>query len=212
MSEVIYKNKIPLLLTSLFGTVTIISYFFPILGLENISDLFVKWTTIMGAIALWVGASSIFRFHVNRIIRKSKGVWMFSGWTIIVFLMTILLGFMYGRVGIFTSFMLVSNTAVRTSLNALQAAYILTGAFRAWRVRRLDALFLVGTITLVYFLQSPFGSMLFPAAGDLKSFIASSFTSGATKGALIAAAFGSIVLAMRIIIGKEQSSLGIAEE
>ena len=212
MSSNLFQKRIPLAILSIMGILSVVSYYFPFLGLKGATDLFVKWTVIIGAIALWMGSISIAIYYLNKIRKKVSNDWPYAIWTLITMLITIVLAIVYDRKGIYLTWNTSTITAVQSAILSLQTVYVFSGAFRSWRIYRLEAYLLIGTMIIVFFAQSPIGPVFIPGIQYVKSYIGETISTGATRGMLIGSAVGGIILSLRTLMGREPGVLVNIEE
>ena len=189
-----------------------IGYFIPGLGLNDLIKVLIKWTTIISAMALWMGSISIALYQIDQIRKRTKGTWPYNVWTLVTMGITLVLGIAYNRKGIYILWTGATMMAIHSALDALQAPYIFSGAFRSWRIRRFETLLLVGAIILVFFAQSPLGPVLIPGVQELKTFMADSFSLAGNRAMVIGAALGSLILGFRTLMQKETAIFGKTTE
>jgi hypothetical protein len=202
------QRSIPVWIVTVTGILVMVGYFIPGLRLDGLIKILVKWTTIIAAIALWMGSISVALYQVEHIRKKTRGSWPYNAWALVAMFVTMALAIAYNRKGLYTVWTGATMLAIHSALDALQAPYIFSGAFRSWRIRRFETLLLVGAIVIVFFAQSPMGPVLIPGVQEVKTFMADSFSTAANRAMVLSAALGSLVLGFRTLMQKETAILG----
>jgi hypothetical protein len=211
MSARLYQRTIPLAIVTISIIVFLIAYYFPGFGLSPVVTGLTKWTTIITAIAYWMGAASVAIMYGRRTMRRATG-WYFDGWVLVTMFGTILLGLILGLNNeIYTSLVSATVSNFGILLYAMMVPFLFSAAFRALRARSIESTVLIISMVIVYLGQSPAGAEMLPVTETMKEFINKSFATGTGRAVLIANALGSAVLAVRAILGKEPGLLGRVE-
>jgi len=206
------RREIVIAIMVFFGFLMFFSYF--ISGIKELTGFVTdvqKWVTIMSAIALGLGFVNLTIIHANHIRRKTPGQWPFSIW---------LIGFMYffSFVGIFLSTnsseyqWLFNNiyTPLNTWIYSLTCFFIFSAAYRAFRVRSLEAMVLMVSAFLTMFRNTPILPAFNPIFSDMGKFVMDVPVTAVMRGIIIAAGVGAVAFSLRILLGFEKGALGEA--
>jgi hypothetical protein len=224
------RKEIPLIITFVIGVFFVLEYFIPVPFVKKISNTFLGWFSIVASFAIVLGIANIARVNIHKIQRKAEG------WGYNVVTMVSLVG-MLVVCSIFNIQEAVSNnwltrglgvTDLETNpgkwafdsfmvpLNAtmfsLLAFFIASAAYRAFRVRSLDAGLLLGAAIIVMFARVPLGQFEIGSdgfhLGKVSDWILNNPNAAAKRAILMGAAMGIISMGLKIILGIERAYLG----
>jgi hypothetical protein len=229
-----WKLHLPLILVFVVGLVPIVTFFLDesIPGVTFTRDKVEIWMIIIAGFALLLGVVNVIQGSVRKIERREKG------WPFAVSLLTGLV--VTGAFGILSAFDLGPFQGLGQNpqggatpfywitinfFNPLQAAmfsllafYIASAAFRAFRVRNVEASILLIAAIIVMLGRIPFGETLFAwiPGGErwlpsLTEWIMNTPNAAAQRGIIIGAALGAASLSLRVILGIERSYLGLTQ-
>jgi len=223
-----FKKRLPLLLTFIAGMLPILSFFFeaPALlesdptgnGVKHISDTFEQWMVILAAGALLLGVVNVFQVNLKRISNRAKG-WPYAA----VFLGCLVVT---GTFGLWDAFARATNSAwyahaaytwiveagfkpLQSTMFSMLAFYVASAAFRAFRVRNVEAAILLAAALLIMLGVNPYVVRALPFLPDLTQWTLNIPNAAAQRGIIIGAALGAASMALRILIGIERSYLGL---
>jgi hypothetical protein len=223
-----FKKRFPLLLTFIAGTLPILSFFFtaPALlendpsgnGVKHLSDTFEQWMLILAAGALLLGVVNVFQVNLKKISNRSQG-WPYA----VVFLSALIITAVFG---LWDAFSRATNTVwyahaaylwiveagfkpLQATMFSLLAFYVASAAFRAFRVRNVEAAILLAAALLIMLGVNPYIVRLLPFLPDLTQWTLNIPNAAAQRGIIIGAALGAASMALRILIGIERSYLGL---
>lgn len=227
-----WKLHLPLIFVAFVGLVPIVTFFLSeeVPGVSFVRDTVEGYMVIIAGFALLLGVVNVIQGNVRKIERKQKG-WPFA--------VTLLLGlFITGGFGILSAFDIGPFQGLGTRedggatpfhwmtinfFNPLQAAmfsllafYIASAAFRAFRIRNIEATILLSAAVIVMLGRIPFGEYLFawiPGGEnympELTEWIMGVPNAAAQRGIIIGAALGAASLSLRVILGIERAYLGL---
>lgn len=207
----IVRNKIPIWITAIVGFILVLNYYYESPVLSSISQVFPLYGTIIAAFALMLGAFTVSRTHVNKIIKRGKE-WYLSVLLLITMVVFILTGLSQGTTSsLYTTIYSIIVTTISSHSWTLVGAATLTAAIRVFRVKTLESslLFLAAMITM--FSAVPIGTWIHPGFKTLGDWIMSNPTVAGNRGFIITTAIGGIILSFRTLIGKEKRALGLEE-
>ncbi|MFH1143975.1 MAG: hypothetical protein V1774_05475 [Candidatus Eisenbacteria bacterium] len=230
-----WKLRLPLLLTLLVGSVPVVTFFLTerVPGVSVVRNTVERYMVIIYGFALLLGVVNVIQGGVRKIEQRRPG-WPFS--------VSLLAGlFTMGAIGILSAFRVGPFQGLLTApggavtpffwmtrhmFNPLQAAmfsllafYIASAAFRAFRVRNLEAALLIGAAFIVMLGRTPLGEYAFCWIPNGSSWLPSVTdwimavpNTAAQRGIIIGAALGAASLSLRVILGIERSYLGVSEK
>jgi hypothetical protein len=91
---------------------------------------------------------------------------------------------------------------------ALLAFFVVSAAFRAFRMRNLEATLLLGSALIVLLACAPIGGAISPALLDVRDWNLAIPNNGGRRAIMMGAAIGAIATSLRIVLGLERSHLG----
>ena len=224
------RKEIPLTITFVIGVFFVLEYFIPIPWVKSISNTFLSWFSIVASFAIVLGIANIARVNVHKIQRKSEG-WAYNVVTIAALIGMLIVCTIFniqekvadswltralGVTGMetnpgkwaFDSFMVPLNA----TMFSLLAFFIASAAFRAFRVRSLDAGLLLGAAIIVMFARVPLGQFEIGSEGfhlgKVSDWILNNPNAAAKRAILMGAAMGIISMGLKIILGLERAYLG----
>jgi uncharacterized phage infection (PIP) family protein YhgE len=214
----------------------IAAFFIPHKPFGNLESRFLNWYTIVSGFTFLLGLDSLTRHHLTRVFRRGQG-WGYSLVLVLSLLATMGLGFYSWLDPQFKSpfasgapFMWLYTYMIiplQSTMFASLAFFIVSAAYRAFRIRNFAATLLLVAAVLVMIGNVPLGGSIWrsigavvhavvPAAdlvkfGRLEAFAAikdwlmSIATASAMRGIGIGLALGGIAMSLRIILGIERT-------
>ncbi len=197
-----------------------ISIFFAYLD-ENFS----VWFSILAAFAFVLGAGNLLGNHVARVVSRREG-WSYSLVTLVSFLCVLVVGFlkMGGPPGLqgdvahpdslLTWVFVWIYSPLKTTVYALLAFFVTSAAYRAFRLRSLEAGVLLAAAFLVLLGRTPFGAVLtgwlpdplhFLRIDELSIWIMKVPNTAGWRAILIGIALGMVSMSLRLILGIERT-------
>jgi hypothetical protein len=200
------------------GIIVLLGYFvqldqIPADGLiRNIFELrllIMRWAVLLAAVSLGIGLVNLFLVHWTKVSEQGAG-WKYSAVLIVTFLVTLLLGLVFGPDSRVVLFLFNSiQLPVETSLVALLAITLSLAGFRLVAQRRdLISLVFVGTALLVLIGSGPgilsTESFFFSFFAGLRNWLAQVAAAGGARGILLGVALGSIVTGLRVLLAVDR--------
>ncbi len=203
------RKEVPLIITFLAGTFFIADYFIPHTGFSNIAAMINGWAIIVVAFSYVLGVGNVLRINIARITKKEKD-WVLK--VILVICLFFMLGIgIFGGIGentIFYWFFYNTYNPMQATMFALLAFFIASAAFRAFRVRTLQAALLAVTAVLVMIGRVPLGESIWRKFPDFTEWIMNVPQLAGKRAILIGAALGAISTGLKVITGLERTYLG----
>jgi hypothetical protein len=210
VSDIIRRKEFLLGLVILVSIFIYVPYFFEVPELvTEIETWLITTTLVILSVAIWIG---VYTLSTRQIMRARRGVrgWQYGIWMIILAWLMIFIGIFLGRSH--PLFMFFADAFVipgDATIYAILVFYLTSSAARAFKVRDLESFLLMLTTFIVIFKQAPLGELLAPWLAPLGTWLTNYLAMAATRVFGISAALGGIVLAVRLLAGKEMAMIGL---
>jgi len=228
------KHKVPLAIVFVTSVVLVIAFFIPHRPFGDLETRTLNWYAIVAGFALLLGLDSLTRHHLVRVWRRSPG-WFYSLLLVLSLAATVALGlyswFRFASpFALGTPFMWLYSYMIiplQSTMFASLAFFIISAAYRAFRVRNFSATLLLIAACVVMIGNVPLGSDIWHGLGSLihavfprvdaaafsrlegfaamKDWIMSIPQTAANRGIGIGLALGGIAMSLRIILGVERT-------
>lgn len=205
----------------------VVQFFVPLGWVQQVAGKLQGWTVIVAAAAVVLGVANVTEIHLRKMSRREKD-WLFSIPLLFgVVLMLVLgltptslwkgLGFSAGGTDTgspFDWFYQYAYVPMQGTMFSLLAFYVASAAFRAFRIRRLEAGLLAIAALCVMIGRVPVGRALGDLFGygdalpSLASWIMDVPNTAAQRAIKIGAALGAVSTGLKIILGIERSAVG----
>jgi len=223
------RKEVPLLITFTIGLFMILSFFIPHPYVNDVATKFKDWFIVISSFAIVLGISNLIRVNVHRIQKRSED-WGYKIVTLVALalMLTACLAFNYKKE--FHSYWLTEALGVagsegnpgkwaydafyvplQATMFSLLAFYIASAAYRAFRVRSLEAGLLLGAAMLVMLGRVPmFQFEIYNGfhLGKVSDWILNNPNTAAKRAVLMGAAMGVVSMNLKIILGLERAYLG----
>jgi hypothetical protein len=208
MAEILKSREIILGLMLICAVVTAVNYYFseaPALNFASVT--FTAWGTIVSAFSVVLGAVITLRFHGGRIMEKTED-WQWSIWLIACMVITYGIGLTMTTSSSTYQWIVVNVlTSLAATVYSLVGLFCITAAYRAFRVRNLDAaILLVVAVIIIIGRNIPIGEMISPALPDFAKWILDFPQTGARRGTGFAGAIIGTGYTLRMLIGRERGA------
>jgi hypothetical protein len=172
------------------------------------SKWFLEWRVILASFALALGAGNLFRVHWNR-IRAKKESYAYSYVLLVCLVAYIAIGIAFKRtnatyVFVFDNF----YQPLSATIFSLNAFYLSTACYRAFRARNIHAAILLISGIIVMLGKVGIGYAIWPGSAKVADWIMNQPNSAAMRGMNIGAALGIVGVSLRVLFGLERSHLG----
>jgi hypothetical protein len=206
------KRQVPMILAFLTGSFVVVAFFIAHPAVRGMNEKLDELLMIVSAFALPLGVVSFFQHHARRIGRRSPA-WRSSVVSIASFAVMGALGIFepfvhQGPPVAFTWLFDTVFTPLQSTMFSLLAFMIASAAFRAFRVKNLEAAVLMVSAVVVMLGRVPIGEYVLPHSGAITEWIMNNPNLAAQRGILIGAALGAASMAIRIILGIERPYMG----
>jgi hypothetical protein len=202
--SVTLRRTIPLILISATITLITLQYFLQIDLLTNIKDELVRWGTIGTAMAVLYGISVevVRNIRLASRQREIKDIVYYSMYFLfmIIFIVT---GMLYGVQS--DAFVNLYVRILAPSTFAIELVYglmLVSAGYRTMRASSLPATVLAISALLILLRNSPMMTTFFPPLAPIADWLNIPLTGG-SRGALIGAGIGALMISLRAIAMKE---------
>ncbi|MBD3236962.1 MAG: hypothetical protein GF330_09680 [Candidatus Eisenbacteria bacterium] len=208
------KRQIPMLLAIVASIYPILAFFVPVRAINVWNTKLDEWMVIIASFALLLGIISVIQVNIHKIRRREKN-WIFS--VVILVTFVIMAGFgLFGRQGErpeggYYPFTWVFNYAfspLQATMFSLLAFYVASAAYRAFRVRNIDATLLLIGALIIMIGRVPLGKIMLPFMPEWAEWVMRFPNAAAQRGIIIGAALGAAAMSIRVMVGIEKPYLG----
>lgn len=216
------KKQIPLTIVCVFGVLTLASYYVPHKMSVDYIETISNWQNIVYAFAFLLGLISLFFSHYNKISRKADG-WGYSIFVFVGFLAMVVPAFLShgkqmtdaGLTPLGWSYRHI-YTALQGTMFAVLAFYIVSTAYRSFRIKSMQALVLFIAAFILILGKVPLGQIIWDSllgwtsasSSDVIEWIMNVPSVAGKRGIMIGISIGAIVTSLKIIFCIEKQYLG----
>jgi hypothetical protein len=173
-------------------------------AINGISYFLVSWAAIITAFALFLGFANVVSVHWSR-IRTQKSGTIYSVVLLLSLFGTLLMGLGGGPLSVNSQFIFdFILQPLEATFFALLALFMVSAAFRAFRVRNLESFFFVLFALIVLLGQVPVSIYLWPELPVIKDWILSVPTLAGVRGILLGVALGVIATGLRVLTAADR--------
>ena len=228
------KRTVPLVVVFVTAVLLIIAFFIPHRPFGDLESRFLNWYTIVSGFTFLLGLDSLARHHLTRVFRRGEN-WGYSLVLVLALFATMGLGFyswfkFQSPFALRAPFMWLYTYMIvplQSTMFASLAFFIVSAAYRAFRIRNFAATLLLVAACLVMIGNVPLGGALWRGIGgfvhfivpgvdvtgfaalegfaSIKDWLMSIATASAVRGIGIGLALGGIAMSLRIILGIERT-------
>jgi len=220
------KREFPLFITAVIGLFMILSFFVPHQVVSVPADFLQQSAVILVGFGYVLGGANALRVNFNAIYRKSPG-WPYKVVLVLSLVATVVTGLIEGprflQDGMRSKWIYDwIYSPMASTMFALLAFFIASAAFRAFRIRTVEAGLLAAAAMIVMLGRVPLGDLLtnwlfelkwIPGAphtfhlSTVQEWIMNIPQNAAKRAILIGAALGVMATGLRVILGIERSYL-----
>jgi len=212
------KRELPLLITAVIGLFMLLSFYVPHHIVSVPADYLQQCAVIVVAFGYVLGGANALTVNLSAIARRQPD-WPYKVVLVATLVFTVAIGLKEGRhwqdertISMFLYNQVYSS--MQGTMFALLAFFIASAAFRAFRVRTLEAGLLAAAALIVMLGRVPIGDQMtawLPAPlrlGAVQDWIMNVPQNAAKRAILMGAALGVMATGLRVILGIERSYLG----
>lgn len=203
------KREVPLIISMVAGIFVLVGFFIPHPLIRTGYDKIQQWVIIVVAFTYVLGMANLMRLNLEQIQRRSKD-WPYKIALVVGCVGTMVVGFLDGThyLDDGTRFSWIYNnlySAMSATMFSLLAFFIASAAFRAFRVRTVEALLLAVAAFILMLGRVPIGNMIHPLIPQAADWLMEVPQNAAKRGILMGAALGVMATGFRIILGIERT-------
>lgn len=210
------KQQVPAILTTVMAIVMFLVIMLQPLQEMGAEASINRWFQMMGTVALFMGIWNLTRMHMST-IKKKRTNWLFSIWLLIVMYGYMILGMTQGNQNtIYRWFYDALIVPISSTMFATVAFYIVSGAYRAFRVRNSEAAIMMICAVWVMLANVPIGDFIWSSQGWLggmqgvANWLANVPNSAVSRAISVGTFFGAMATQLRIFLGIERRHLGMS--
>lgn len=220
----IIKKYIPLALVTIVGLFTLATYYVPSKASLNYLATLNQWQTIVSGFAFLLGLISLLRAHFTKIQKHREG-WGYSLFVFIGFFAVVIAGVVShgSQVSKVDASLLPLGWVFRYLYNplcatmfAVLAFYIVSTAFRSFRIKSVQAFVLFVAAFILIFGNVPLGQNIWNGLmgwthcgiDQVIQWIMDVPSVAAKRGIMIGITIGAVVTSLKIIFGIERQYMG----
>lgn len=207
LSKTIARKEIVVYLGFISFVVGFLYYYFPsALGVNTAGIDISGWSVAFAYFAVFSGTTLWLRSRIRNVLKRTKGLWMTSIITISIFgaitIISLIIGVSDPNYVNFTT--LIFSPVDVTSKSMIGFATCLAAYYVFIRYRNWQTTAALGLAFLVMIKDTPIGSLIFnPNYSNFITFLINTLESGGYAAFLVCAAFGSVLLGVRLLLGRE---------
>ncbi|OGO04396.1 MAG: hypothetical protein A2Y73_09080 [Chloroflexi bacterium RBG_13_56_8] len=197
------KRVLPILAALTCGLLVLMDFFVTNPTIDEIGGILVEGVTILAAFALLLGLLNLIGVHGKRLVaHESKGG--LSLILILALLATLVVGVaLPASQEIAWIFDYVSQP-LQSTMAALLAFFVVSAAYRAFRLRNVEAAILLVTSLFMLLAQLPFIQAWSPYMPILREWIVTIPVTAGMRGILLGISLGTIATSLRILLAVDR--------
>lgn len=213
------KNMIPVVLTAIVGLLVIVSFFVPHGAIAEPAQILQDWAIIIVASGYVLGAANVYKVNGEAAVKMQKD-WLYKYVLLGSMTAMIVVGFFFSGG---TEFLNEGSpfkwaydylyVPMQATMFSLLAFFIASAAFRAFRIRTVDAALLAIAALIVMVGRVPIGKLLTDSLPEviqlptMANWLLEWPQNAAKRGIAIGAGLGVMATGLRIILGIERSHM-----
>jgi hypothetical protein len=154
---------------------------------------------VLAAFAMILGMFNLFSVHAER-IRKRESNWAYSAVLVLSLLIVLLFGFRGVESAPVRWIFRYVYSPLQATIFSLLAFFVLSAAYRAFRIRNWETALFVIAAVIVLLGQVPIGRLMWEGLPALKDWILAVPATAGTRGIILGVALGTIIAGLRILL------------
>lgn len=201
------RKEIPMVITVLAVVAMVFSVYIHIGSQWELDQRLDQWFLTSFGFAILVGVINLTRLHVKNIQRRREG-WLASVFLLVAMYFYMITALFQTVEGPITGWIFNAvNVPASATMYGMVVFFIFSAAFRAFRLRTLEATVLMISAVVVMLGSAPIGDVLIPGWSGVKEWIMSVPVTTAYRGITIGAYLGAFATAVRIMLGLERAHM-----
>ncbi|MEW6524035.1 MAG: hypothetical protein AB1445_10805 [Bacillota bacterium] len=207
-----WKLSAPVLLTFIAGSIVLFNFFVKMPLAESLAGEMLRWDIIVKAFATALGAANLLRIHSRKVQGKDQRTKLLSATLLISMAIYTAIGILKGHQSDLYQFYFRNLfTPLSATMFSLNAFFIASAAFRAFRVRSAQAAVLLVTAFIVMLGNTGIGEAIGKFVPSSKDWVMAVINTAGARGILIGSSLGAIAISIRVLTGLERGHLGGVE-
>jgi hypothetical protein len=203
------RRELSIAVTFLTGLLVVTAFFFTSKPLSQASQTIQSWGIIVSAFALGMASVNLIQVHVKKIARSKGMDWLYSGALLVALAGMTLLGISKGPANKTYKFWFDALfTPGQATVYAMTGFYIASAAFRAFRMRNIEAAILLVSAAFVMLGNVSVGEAMWKGFPVVGKWLMNVPNLAGQRGMMIGAGIGGIAGGLRVLLGIEKSYLG----
>jgi hypothetical protein len=203
------KREIPIVITLVAGLFMLLAWFVPHPTVKAAYEGLQNWAIVVVGFTYVLGVANLLRINTRQVSRKERD-WPYKMVLIAGLLVTMVVGFSEGNhyTDVDSRFQWIYRTfysPMTATMFSLLAFFIASAAFRAFRIRSVEALLLAIAAFILMIGRVPLGAAIHPAIPAAADWLMEIPQNAAKRGILIGAALGVMATGIRVILGLEKT-------
>jgi len=203
----VFQRRIPLAIVFITGVLMSIQYFIPHPVSQSAYNIALTWFRGVASMAYAIAVISFVRYHIRRLKQPQNSFYSAVALAAFLFMSIVGFGFGIGEGTIFAKMYLNVQVPLQATTFSLLAFYMASAAYRAFRVKGLEATLLLITAFIVMFGVTTLGNYI-PFIPKLTEWLMAVPNLASKRGILIGVGLGMISTSLKIILGIERNWLG----
>ena len=203
------KRQIPFLITLISGIFCLVGFFVPHPAVRTLYDDIQQWVIVIVGATYVLGVANLLGINLRQVSQRARD-WPFKIVLLVGMLATMAIGFAEGThyLDPTSTFTWIYNTfysAMSATMFSLLSFFIASAAFRAFRIRSMEALLLAIAAFILMIGRVPIGNAIHPVIPAAADWLMEIPQNAAKRGILIGAAIGVMATGIRLILGMERA-------
>lgn len=201
------RRFLPIVVASGCGLVLLLDYIVASPRLDALGAAVSEGVLILAAMALFVGVLNLLAVHAQRLRsgRQGRGL---SLALLLSLLITLAVGIAQPSGAALAWILDYAYLPLQATMTALLAFFTVTAAYRAFRLRSVDAGILLATSLVVMLAQLPLGD---PLLRPLRHWLLAVPVTAGVRGLLVGVALGTLATSLRVLLAIDQPYAGKQE-
>ena len=207
ISDVLGKKEVLVAIMLITATITFTNYIIANPTLESTAVTITSWSSIISLFSVGLGVIVTLKFHVFKAMKQDKG-WMWSAWLVFCAVAMYTIGILFSTNSSLYRWIFQNVlSSISTTTAALVGLFAMSAAYRAFRVRGLDATIMLASAILIMLGRNiPIGDMISPYLPALANWIMDYANTGANRGIRFVMAIVTMGYSIRILLARERGA------
>jgi hypothetical protein len=184
------------------GLLVLADFFVNSVSVNALSLYLIRTASIVAAFAVILGTINVLTVHLGKLRRQDKG-WAYSIILLAAMVFTLAVGFLTGGAASvqMQEVFEVVLFPLEATLFSLMAFFVITAAYRTFRVRSFDTALFVTFGILVLLGQVPIGVRLWDQLPVIKDWVLDVPALAGARGILLGVVLGTLATGLRVLLG-----------